>query len=397
MSAEPEALNPLLELIGKMLDRLDKMSQAPPPARQADQTENIANLAESLAAAQGEFTNPSRSSSATVKGKSKDGTPFEYDYKYSDLADIFTVVRAPMSKFGLAILQTSRYDRASQEAVVRTTLLHKSGEWIRSELRFPWEGTKIQDLGSCFTYLRRYSLSAMIGIAPEEDDDGKAADQGKGKGDKASAGDKSSAGDMPNEEQLAQFWADWKELWPTRFATKDEALAWLKEIDVNPTKANLGGLRSIISRLKLKKRLDGQADKATTTAAAGDKKPAKGKEQKTPEQKRREALQGRWRGLVVDKFKKFDAGKALEAACWWAGEYFSWVREPYTEMINGQLVVTRPKATLTAVEDVARAVDALAKLNEDQVDQIFDEWSHWIDEQLRELNPPAEDPEEAQA
>lgn len=394
MSAEPESLNLLLEMIGKMLDRLDKMSQAPAPARQADQTDNVAQLAEALAAAQGEFTNPDRTKTAKVKGKSKDGTPFEYDYKYSDLADIFTVVRAPMSKFGLAILQTSRYDRGTQEAVVRTTLLHKSGEWIRSELRFPWEGTKIQDLGSCFTYLRRYSLSAMIGIAPEEDDDGKAADQGnrKGRGDKSKGGDGSNAGDMPTEEQLAEFWDQWKELAGKAFSSKEEATAWLKGVDPNPNKANLGKLRSIISRLKL------VGDKAEQKRAGDDKKAkAKGKEAKalTPEEKRRQALQTRFRLLLGDKLKRFDEAQRLEAACWWAGEYFGWVRNPATEVIGGQTWPTRPRATLTPVENVAKAVDALAKLTEDEADQVFDEYSHWINEQLRELNPVDDQAEEA--
>lgn len=405
MSAEPEATNQLLELITRMLDRLDKMSQAPAPARQADQTDSIANLAEALAAAQGEFTNPDRTKTAKVKGKSsKDGVPFEYDYKYSDLADIFTVIRAPMSKYGIAIVQTSRLDGAAQEAVVRTTLLHKTGEWVRSELRFPWGGGKIQDLGSVFTYLRRYSLSAMIGIAPEEDDDGKAADRSNQGGEnRKGKGDKSNASDAPTEEQLAEFWAEWKALWPTRFHAKEEALAWLKEIDLNPNKANVGQLRSILSRLKMKKSLDGQADQAPPNRGGaacektGDKKAAagKGKDAKpklTPEEQRRQAIQGRWSILVGDKFKDLaDKETATEAACWWAGVHYGWVRNPDTQQEkDGRIWPTRPRATLTPIDNIKAAVDAIADLSHADVEEMLRDYTSWINDRLLELNPPAE-------
>lgn len=371
----------------KLLDlhqRANEADRARAFTAASGQSDQVDKLSEALAAAQGKFPPIDRKKSATVPIKDRETgkVKSEYTYKYADLADVISAVRGPLAEQGLAITQSLAIeamppsDKQQVLAVCTTHLRHCSGQWIRSVLKYPTSEKKIQELGSTFTYLRRYSLGAVLGIAPEEDDDAQLASKSEKKGGKSKeAGERNDAGDMPNEEQLAEFWSEWKALVATRFASKDEAAAWLKNVDSNPNKANMGKLRSILNRLKLVKPLEGKADLAPT--GAGDKKPAKGKEQKTPEQKRREALQGRWRGLVVDKFKKFDAGKALEAACWWAGEYFSWVREPYTEMINGQLVVTRPKATLTAVEDVARAVDALAKLNEDQVDQIFDEWSHW--------------------
>lgn len=398
MSAEPEQMNQLLELIGKMLDRLDRMSQAPAPVRQADQTEGIAQLAEALAAAQGEFTNPDRTKTAKVKGKTKEGVPYEYDYKYSDLADIFNVIRGAMSKYCIAIVQTARLDSSASEAVVRTTLLHKSGEWVRSELRFPWTGGKIQDLGSVFTYLRRYSLSAMIGIAPEEDDDGKAADTSNaadgrsGKGNQKGQKPDKNAGDMPTEEQLAQFWVEWKEVWPTKFAAKEEAWAWLKEIDLNPSKANLGQLRSILQRLKVKRGKDDQAETKADAGDKGKKPPAKGqpKQVETPEQKLRKAIQQRWNLLVGDKFVGVEKDHALQVACWWAGVHYGWVRNPETETDSeGRIWPTRPRATLTAVENIRKAVDALAPLQQADLEEMANDYGHWLNEQLLELNPPA--------
>lgn len=385
----------LAQLLEANLKLLDKLSQAPAPARQTDQSESTGRLAAALAQAQGKFTNPERTKTAKVKGKSKDGTPIDYSYKYADLAEILSVVRGPLSEAGLSYSQDVRFDAHQQEAVVATTLRHESGEWVRSVLRFPATANKIQELGSVFTYLRRYSLSALIGIAPEDDDDAQLAVEAEREARRSTKGSNKSQqqadGDMPNEEQLAEFWSQWKAMWPTRFATKEDAGAWLKGVDANPNKANIGKLRSILNRLKLVKELEGKETQKTdpkgkADQAAGDGKKAK-KETKplTPEEKRRQALQTRWRMLLVDKFKRFDQAQALEAACWWAGEYFGWVRDPQTEEISGQVWPTRPRASLTPVESVAKAVDALAKLSEDEADQVFDEYSHWISARAYQL------------
>lgn len=59
---------------------------------------------------------------------------------------------------------------------VETILLHSSGEWISSIAMIPIDSEKgksaAQVAGSNISYLRRYSLSAMLGIYSEEDTDG---------------------------------------------------------------------------------------------------------------------------------------------------------------------------------------------------------------------------------
>jgi hypothetical protein len=60
--------------------------------------------------------------------------------------------------------------------VLRTTLLHKSGQWIASEVPLMvGEKSTMQTLGSAITYARRYGLAAMVGVVADEDDDGNAA------------------------------------------------------------------------------------------------------------------------------------------------------------------------------------------------------------------------------
>ena len=55
-----------------------------------------------------------------------------------------------------------------------TTLLHTSGQWMRSELLVTPKDETSQAMGSALTYARRYALCAMVGVA-QVDDDGNAA------------------------------------------------------------------------------------------------------------------------------------------------------------------------------------------------------------------------------
>jgi len=54
--------------------------------------------------------------------------------------------------------------------VVETMLCHSSGEWIKGKLAMKPVKNDPQGIGSCITYARRYSLAAIVGISPEDDD-----------------------------------------------------------------------------------------------------------------------------------------------------------------------------------------------------------------------------------
>ncbi len=128
-------------------------------------SESIGQLAAALALAQSEIENAEKDTA----------NPF-FKSKYADLASVWRACRVPLTKNGLAILQPAS---ASGNLVTVTTILaHKSGEWISCELTMPCEKGGPQAIGSCITYGRRYGLSAMVGIA-SDDDDGEAA-EGRG-------------------------------------------------------------------------------------------------------------------------------------------------------------------------------------------------------------------------
>lgn len=94
--------------------------------------------------------------------------------KYADLASVIESSREVLAEFGLAITQFSSPIDPPCICLV-TTLMHKSGEWISGKMILRAKSDSPQDMGSCITYARRYSLSAMLNIASEEDDDGNAA------------------------------------------------------------------------------------------------------------------------------------------------------------------------------------------------------------------------------
>ena len=59
-----------------------------------------------------------------------------------------------------------------------TLLAHTSDEWIEATFSMPVEKSTAHGYGSCLTYLRRYTLNALVGIVSSldvTDDDGNAA------------------------------------------------------------------------------------------------------------------------------------------------------------------------------------------------------------------------------
>jgi hypothetical protein len=135
---------------------MSEKSWEPVVALPFETSEEIGQLAAALAKAQGEITNVPRT---------KTGQIGERTYSYADLADCADVVRGPLSKNAIALIQVAA------GGDVLTMLAHSSGEWIRSRTPLPEWQTE-QQLGKAITYLRRYGYS-IVGIAPEDDADGR--------------------------------------------------------------------------------------------------------------------------------------------------------------------------------------------------------------------------------
>lgn len=93
--------------------------------------------------------------------------------KYADLGACIDSVEDALLKHDIAVFHETSDDQTG--VTVECVLLHTSGETIRGgRLHVPAAKQDPQGYGSALTYARRYSLMAVCGIAPE-DDDGNAA------------------------------------------------------------------------------------------------------------------------------------------------------------------------------------------------------------------------------
>lgn len=130
--------------------------------KEMEMSNEIAELAKALAAAQGMMENAKKSSN----------NPF-FKSKYADLAECWDTCRDPLSKNDLSVVQMPGAMEGDQIQLT-TMLLHSSGQWIKSTMTITVAKLDAQGIGSAITYARRYALAAIVGIA-QEDDDGNAA------------------------------------------------------------------------------------------------------------------------------------------------------------------------------------------------------------------------------
>jgi hypothetical protein len=98
----------------------------------------------------------------------KDSTTPHFKSKYADLAGCLEACEPALGKYGLAVLQTTRWSEGV--LTLDTVLAHDSGEWIASEYPVLCTYTRPQEIGAGLTYARRYSYLAITGRAPEDDD-----------------------------------------------------------------------------------------------------------------------------------------------------------------------------------------------------------------------------------
>ena len=103
--------------------------------------------------------------------------PF-FNTKYASLAAVWDACRKLLSDNGLAIIQTTSIGE-NHGLIVETTLSHTNGEWITGQMPMPLSKNDPQGIGSAITYGRRYGLSAILGICPDDDDDAEAATERK--------------------------------------------------------------------------------------------------------------------------------------------------------------------------------------------------------------------------
>ena len=146
-----------------------------------------------------------------------------YGYTYTKLSTIFPIINPLLKKHGLGFTQLG--DGTS----LKTIVFHiESGESIESILEIP-KGVELkgmnqfQVLGSALTYIRRYALSAALGIITDKDSDAKGEEKKR---------------DFTTEIKNCKYIIDLENLWKS-MNEKDQK-TFIKQ--VNDKKAQLNGL-----------------------------------------------------------------------------------------------------------------------------------------------------------
>jgi hypothetical protein len=131
-------------------------------------SETITNIAPALTKAQ-----------AAVKPAAKDSLNPHFRSRYADLGAVWDACRDALAENELSVLQLPTTAEPGY-CGLETILLHVSGEFISSTAQIPLGKNEPQGYGSALTYLRRYSLAALLGIVADDDDDANAAQPPRG-------------------------------------------------------------------------------------------------------------------------------------------------------------------------------------------------------------------------
>lgn len=125
------------------------------------QSDSIIELLSELADVQSELPTMPKSSQA-------------YGYKYTDLDTITQTIKPILCKHGIGYIQ-SVGGLTESGLVLTTRIFNKKGEYIEDTAALPTitnaKNNAAQTLGMSITYMRRYSLCAMLGITSDEDVD----------------------------------------------------------------------------------------------------------------------------------------------------------------------------------------------------------------------------------
>jgi len=106
---------------------------------------------------------------AETKDVLADSTNPFHKNKYASLGAHLESIKPIFHKHGLAILQ---FPTSTEKAIgVNTCIIHTSGASIEESICIPvGDNVKGQEAGAIISYLRRYALASVAGVATEDDD-----------------------------------------------------------------------------------------------------------------------------------------------------------------------------------------------------------------------------------
>ena len=143
-----------------------------------DSISQVNELISALVEAKKHLQNPRRNKTVSVRTK----TGGTYDFSYTTLDVVLSSTTKILAEHGLVITQqiegivgVGRDGCKDAASYLETKLWHTSGQSISSSVPLVIEGQGAQAFASAVTYMRRYAICSLLGIAPDDDDDGNAA------------------------------------------------------------------------------------------------------------------------------------------------------------------------------------------------------------------------------
>lgn len=133
---------------------------------------------------------------AKIENVKKGNLNPHFKSRYADLASVWDAVREPFTSEGLSIVQLP-VQAPDGHVGLGTVLYHSSGQSIGAEYFLALkDASNPQVAGSALTYMKRYALLGVAGIAPEDDDGNTASGRQSGSAvsNPATATDWTSAG-----------------------------------------------------------------------------------------------------------------------------------------------------------------------------------------------------------
>lgn len=129
-----------------------------------------------------------KAQAAIKRAKKESENPF-FKSQYADLASVLDACQEALNKHGFFFTQPVTENRVGDSVLV-TRLYHESGQWLQSVIKLPKNktneqvddepkipgtekkksGNLTQKTVSDITYLRRACLSALVGVAADDDD-----------------------------------------------------------------------------------------------------------------------------------------------------------------------------------------------------------------------------------
>lgn len=149
--------------------------------QRAKSSQQDAALFAALAQAQGKFQPIPKNRKATIRPRDQSKAP--YEFRYADLESIITATRPALTEQGLALVQL--LEVTNNDATIVTRLVHTGGgEFVsRMSISHPRQYDDPKAFGALVSYMRRYVVTCILGVAADDDIDQDGSEVERKRGD----------------------------------------------------------------------------------------------------------------------------------------------------------------------------------------------------------------------